>query len=415
LYAVVSAACAVAVVPVHGESKDIARQSIRPLCGVPLLAYSIEAALRARLVDQVVVSTGDDEVAAVARAWGAGVLVRQLTAAEAGEDAFQDVVAWLQGHAPQLPDILVELGPASPLRPPDCVDSAIERLLGDQALDAVHGIVPASENPDELCRLRPDGTIAPLVSSNGPDTCRPSGGEPPRVYRRSGHVRAVRTSVVRTRTPISGSRIGALTLDFVYACRLDSEADWTRTEWLLDRFKRPVIRPGTGRPFPPDPRLVVFDFDGVMTDNRVWVGEDGDESVACNRSDGLGLETLRRLGIECFVLSTETRAVVAARCRKLGVPCEHGVRDKSGRLRALLAERGLAPSQVVYVGNDTNDLDCLRLAGCGVAVADAHPDALRVADVRLTRAGGHGAVRELCDRLAAHLSSRPASASSLQR
>jgi len=69
----------------------------------------------------------------------------------------------------------------------------------------------------------------------------------------------------------------------------------------------------------------------------------------------------------------------------------------------------------VYVGNDINDVDCLRLAGCGVAVADAHPEALRAADITLTRAGGHGAVRELCDRLATHLSGRPVVTPSLQR
>ena len=91
------------------------------------------------------------------------------------------------------------------------------------------------------------------------------------------------------------------------------------------------------------------------------------------------------------------------------------MRDKAESLRRLLGERGLTPSQVVYVGNDINDLDCLRLAGCGVAVADAHPEALRAADIRLTRAGGHGAVRELCDRLATHLSGRPVLTPSLQR
>ena len=106
------------------------------------------------------------------------------------------------------------------------------------------------------------------------------------------------------------------------------------------------------------------------------------------------------------MLSTETNTVVASRCRKLGVPLEQGVRDKADCLRSLLLERGIAASDVVYVGNDVNDADCLRMVGCGVAVADAHPDVRRVAGLRLTRPGGHGAVRELCDRLAAHVSGR---------
>ena len=162
----------------------------------------------------------------------------------------------------------------------------------------------------------------------------------------------------------------------------------------------------TRRPLPARLQLVVFDFDGVMTDNRVWVNEHGEEFVACNRSDGLGLQMLRRLGVDLLVLSTERNGVVGARCRKLGLPFEQGLEDKAGRLRAILDERGIDASGVVYVGNDVNDLDCMRLAGCAVAVADAYPEARRVADIILTRAGGHGAVRELCDRVAAHLSRR---------
>jgi len=160
------------------------------------------------------------------------------------------------------------------------------------------------------------------------------------------------------------------------------------------------------RSFPADLRLVVFDFDGVMTDNRVWVNEQGEEFVACNRSDGLGLEMLRGLGLELLVLSTERNGVVGARCRKLGLPFEQGLADKAGRLRAILHQRGIDASDVIYVGNDVNDLECMHLVGCAVAVADAHPDACQAADIVLTRAGGHGAVRQLCDRLAAHLSRR---------
>src|SRR5262249_41667149 len=110
-------------------------------------------------------------------------------------------------------------------------------------------------------------------------------------------------------------------------------------------------------------------------------------------------------GLDLFVLSTEANPVVGARCRKLGLAYEQGVADKPARLCNLLRERGIAPSNVIYVGNDINDLDCMRLSGCGVAVADAHPDVLREADLRLTCAGGHGAVRELCDRLAARIGS----------
>jgi YrbI family 3-deoxy-D-manno-octulosonate 8-phosphate phosphatase len=400
----------VAIVPARGGSKSISGKNIRPLGGIPLLAYSIEAGLRARQVDRVIVSTDDEEVAEIARTRGADVPFLR-PAAIAGDTTpdlpvFQHALDWLAANADCVPEIVVQLRPTSPLRPPDCVDRAIELLRRDDTIDSVRGVVQASQNPYKMWRLQADGTMTPLLASETPHACNQPHQELPHTYWQTGHIDAIRTAIIRGRASMSGNRIGALVLDAAYACDIDTEADWQRTEWLLEHLDRPVVRPADRRPFPEDPRLVVFDFDGVMTDNRVWVGEHGDEWVACNRSDGLGLDKLRRLSLDLFVLSTETNPVVAARCRKLGVPFEQGVRDKADRLRSLLLERGIAASDVVYVGNDVNDADCLRMVGCGVAVADAHPDVRRVAGLRLTRPGGHGAVRELCDRLAAHVSGR---------
>ena len=409
----------VAIVPARGGSKSIPRKNIRPIGGIPLLAYSIEAALRARQVDRVMVSTDDEEIAEVARAWGAEVpfLRPAAIAGDATPDlpVFQHVLDWLEANASGIPEIVVQLRPTSPLRPPECVDAAIDLLRTDETIDSVRSVVSASQNPYKMWRLHVDGTLTPLMDDGTPEPYNRPRQELPQTYWQTGHVDAIRTRVIREQRSISGSRIRALVLDSAYACDIDSDADWTRTEWVLSQINRPIVRPGTRRPFPENVRLVVFDFDGVMTDNRVWVNEYGDESVACNRSDGLGLEQLRRQGVECVVLSTETHPVVAARCRKLGLPFEHGVRDKPDRLRRLLLDRNLTPSNVVYVGNDINDVDCLRLAGCGVVVADAHPDAVRAADITLTRAGGHGAVRELCDRLATHLSGRSVLTPPLQR
>jgi YrbI family 3-deoxy-D-manno-octulosonate 8-phosphate phosphatase len=159
-----------------------------------------------------------------------------------------------------------------------------------------------------------------------------------------------------------------------------------------------MIYPGRKpRSLPKVVRLVVFDFDGVMTDNRVWVDQDGREQVAANRSDSMGLVRLGKSGIEMLVISTETNPVVAARCAKLNLPMIQGVEDKATVLQSLLNERKIDPAQVVYVGNDINDIPCFPIVGCAVVVADAHPEARVKADFTLTMNGGHGAVREICD------------------
>jgi YrbI family 3-deoxy-D-manno-octulosonate 8-phosphate phosphatase len=142
---------------------------------------------------------------------------------------------------------------------------------------------------------------------------------------------------------------------------------------------------------------LVMDFDGVFTDNAVWLDEAGKEAVRCHRGDGLGLGMLRQAGLPMAVISKERNPVVMARCAKLALECFQGVDDKLTVLKAWAATKGIDREQLLYVGNDVNDLECLAWAGCGVVVADAHPDVLHVSDLILHHNGGNGALRELAD------------------
>jgi N-acylneuraminate cytidylyltransferase len=146
---------------------------------------------------------------------------------------------------------------------------------------------------------------------------------------------------------------------------------------------------------------LALDFDGVLTDNTVVTYADGGETVVCDRSDGLGIEMLRRAGLPMIVLSKEAHGVVAARCQKLGLDLVQGLEDKVGALARWVTENDLDATRIVFVGNDVNDIECLEYAGCGVAVGDAYAAAKAHADLVLTRPGGHGAVRELADLLLA--------------
>ena len=147
--------------------------------------------------------------------------------------------------------------------------------------------------------------------------------------------------------------------------------------------------------------LVVFDFDGVMTDNRVLVDQSGHEAVWCHRGDGLGITRLKDAAFDIVVLSTERNPVVTARCRKLNIEAIQDCDDKLTTLQQVAAERKLSPAQIAYVGNDVNDLSCLQWVGWPIAVADALPE-VRAAAKWVTRLpGGGGAVREVADRLVA--------------
>jgi len=150
-----------------------------------------------------------------------------------------------------------------------------------------------------------------------------------------------------------------------------------------------------------DIALVVFDFDGVMTDNRVQVHQSGDEAVWCHRGDGMGIARLKDAAFEVVVLSTERNPVVTARCRKLNIQAIQSCDDKLTALQQLAAERNLSPGQIAYVGNDINDLSCMQWVGWPIAVADAVPDVRAVARWVTSLPGGYGAVREVADGLVA--------------
>ena len=144
-------------------------------------------------------------------------------------------------------------------------------------------------------------------------------------------------------------------------------------------------------------RMVAFDFDGVFTDNMVYVLENGTEAVRCFRSDGLGLHKLEQLGIETVIISTEANPVVSARAHKLKIRCVQDCRDKRAALESIAKELGISLSEVAFVGNDINDLPCLTCVALPIVVHDAHPDVIAHAMYRTIRPGGYGAVREVCD------------------
>ena len=144
-------------------------------------------------------------------------------------------------------------------------------------------------------------------------------------------------------------------------------------------------------------RLIAFDFDGVFTDNMVYVFQDGSEAVQCYRSDGIGLQKLNHLGIESVIISTEANPVVSARARKLKMRCIQDCQDKRAVLEEIIRELGITLNETAFVGNDINDLACLECVALPIVVQDAFQEVVPLALYQTKRPGGHGAVREICD------------------
>lgn len=153
-----------------------------------------------------------------------------------------------------------------------------------------------------------------------------------------------------------------------------------------------------------DVRAIVFDFDGVFTDNKVYVDAHGNETVCCDRRDGLGIDLLRKQfsqhqDVEIFILSTETNPVVLARAKKMKIHCYHGIRNKIAFLREHFSHDPDIFSGLVYLGNDLNDLSVMEHAAYSIAPADAHPLVKANASQVLPELGGCGFVRAFVETL----------------
>lgn len=393
-----------AIIPARGGSKGIPRKNIREFAGYPLIAYSIQAALNSRLVTRVIVSTDDEEIALVARQFGAEVPF--MRPSDISQDitldlpVFQHVLDELAKTEGYQPDIVVQLRPTSPIRPDGLVDEAVQILFDHPEVDSVRGVVPSGQNPHKMWKIDPkSGMMQGLLELAGiKEPYNAPRQVLPETFWQTGHIDAIRPHVIMQQNSMSGKNILPVMIDPIYTVDIDKPTDWQRAEWLVWYGGLEMVTPGNKRRKLPDRvDLIVFDFDGVMTNNLVYVNQDGVESVAANRSDGMGIVRLRKTGIKAMVISTETNPVVKARCKKLKLPMIQGVDNKDVVLREYLETNGFNPNNVIFVGNDINDVPCFSIVGCSLAVADAQPVALRQADIVLQHSGGYGAVREVCD------------------
>jgi len=395
-----------ALIPARGGSQGIPGKNLVPLEGHPLLAWSIAAGQESQLVRRVVVSTDDEEIANMARRYGAEVPF--LRPAELARNdtrdlpVFQHAIRWLETNEGYKPDVVVQLRPTSPLRPRGLIDHAIERLLLDEDADSVRSVTHPAQNPYKMWTIS-DGTLRPLLGSDLHEPYNAPRQILPPTYWQTGHVDAFRTRTIQQKSSLTGDRVVPVVVDPSCAVDIDSLMHLRIAADILREGDLNLVKPMTSNNPLSAIRLFVFDFDGVFTDNRVYVDEDGVESVRCSRSDGLGIHRLLKHGLDAAVLSTEVNPVVAARCRKLNLSLQQALSDKAQALRDLAVSKELALDQVAYVGNDVNDLECLKTVGFAMVPADAHPSVREAADLVLRNCGGHGAVREVCElAIAAH-------------
>jgi YrbI family 3-deoxy-D-manno-octulosonate 8-phosphate phosphatase len=411
---VVKEAEVLAVVQARGGSKGLPNKNLLPVQGHPLVSYSVCSALAALQVTRTIVSTDSEAIAEAARAYGAEVPFLRPASIAADDTLdlplFEHALDWLWEHERYRPEMVVQLRPTTPLRPRGLIDRAVSLLRSDRQADCVRAVTTPKQTPYKMWRPAADGYMKQLIEIDLVEPYNLPRQKLPAVLWQTGHIDVIWTGTILEQRSLTGRRVKPIIVDPAYCVDIDTVEDIEAVGRAVAGGALDIDVPAAGGvrshpvALPAAIDLVVFDFDGVFTDNRVLVSSDGRESVICDRGDGHGISRLRQLGIPLIVMSTERDPVVAGRCRKLGLECLQGVDDKLAALRRLLHDRGAALSNTIYVGNDVNDLSCLKAVGCAVVPEDAHADVRSHAHVVLRRSGGRGAVRELCDAILKHLS-----------
>ena len=342
----------VAIIPARGGSKGVPRKNVRRVGGIPLVGRAVAAALAAERVDRVVVSTDDDEIAAVAEEWGAQVVRRPAEIAgdtASSESALLHVLDALEGDGVDV-GVIAFLQATSPFIDPRALDDGI-RLVSEGEFDSVFAAI---ETYGFLWRRDADGTADGLNHDPG---LRPRRQDREPHYLETGAFYAMDAAGFRSAAHRFFGRVGVVEVDESTAIEIDTAA-----ELEIARAIAPLARtPWFGWEIDAD--AVVTDFDGVHTDDTVLVDAVGTETVRVSRSDGMGISRLRAAGIPVLILSTETNKVVGARARKLRVDVRQAVDDKAAALREWAGEHGIALSRIAYLGNDVNDLSCLEIVG----------------------------------------------------
>lgn len=384
-----------AIIPARGGSKGIPRKNVLLLAGKPLLAHTIEQARASSTINRVVVSTDDPEIATIAQQYGAEVVWRPPEISgdmASSEAALSHTLAHLHENESYEPELIVFLQCTSPLTLAEDIDGTVQALLTQDADTALavtpfHYFLWREDEHGDTVGINHDKRERLLRQQREPQ------------YRETGAVYVMRTAGFLAAKHRFFGKTAHYVIPPERCLEIDEPVDFSVAEMLIRHQQKERI----AQHLPTPMHALVLDFDGVFTDNRVLVFQDGREAVICHRGDGWGLAQLKQLGIPILVISTEQNPVVQARCDKLGISYLQGVDDKLTALQQWALNHAFDLAHVIYLGNDVNDLSCLEAVGCAIVVRDAHPAVHAAACIILEADGGQGAIRELADLLATHL------------
>lgn len=375
----------IAIIPARGCSKSIPHKNIMQFCGKPLIAWSIEAARGCRYIEDTYVTTEDRTIADVSQQYGAKIIWRPAELAidtASSEDALLHAISQIEKD--RKVDIVVFLQATSPLREIDDIDSAVEAFASEDADSLFSAAVL-----EDFCIWEKDNDRLRSVSFDYHNRARRQDRKP--YYLENGSIYIFRIHVLTNYKNRLGGGIAYYLMPLWKSYEIDTMDDVDICRYFMETR---ILRRDSPKAILGNVRLIVYDCDGVLTDNKVILREDGLESVVFNRSDGLAIEAIKGMGIRQIILSQEKNMVVETRARKLGIPVIQGIYNKENRLLSYCDDNRIAMAEVAYIGNEINDIGAMRMVGYPVCPSDACDEVKQIAKIILDAPGGCGVVRE---------------------
>ena len=375
----------IAIIQTCGESKEIPVTDITNFCGKPLIAWSILQAKNSKTVSEVYVISDSEKTLSIAEQYG--VIGIGLPNSPGTDPASSElaILHTLDQIENKNIDLIVFLKETSPLREPEDIDEAVNELI-DQKADSLFSCSPVKEASlwvkEEAGWNRIIHNFKDKIPTQRMET----------IVQENGSICVFKPWVIDKYKNRLGGKIAIYEMPEWKFHKINSAEDMDICKWYMERhiLQKELIKVK-------QIELIVYDFDGVMTDNRVLVTQEGGEAVYCNRSDGLGASMLKGMGLSQMILSTESNVVVKTRASKLNLPVMHGVKDKNKILQSYCKENSICLDKVLYVGNDINDLEVMKLVGYPVCPADANLAIRKISKIKLKSRGGEGVLRELAE------------------
>lgn len=379
----------ICIIPARGGSKGIPKKNIMEFCGKPLIVWSIEQAKASQYIKEVYVSSDDKEILKISEESGAKTIKRPKKMAadySPSEGALQHAVDHIQKSYKEKIDTVVFLQATSPIRTSEEIDEAIELFLSKKA-DSLFSAVKI----EDFLMWEPFQDGYRSITYDYKNRGRRQDRKP--YYLEHGSIYIFKPETLKRYNNRLGGKIAIYIMDCWKSFQIDRPEDVEICEYFM---RKKILNKKTEIEVK-NVQLIVYDFDGVLTDNKILLNEKGIESVVLNRADGLAMGILKKLGVNQIILSTETNRVVEERANKLGILAIRGVENKKETLLAYCQRNDISVENVVYIGNDLNDLEVMRIVGYPVCPSDASEEVKSISRIILHTAGGRGVVRELIE------------------